>query len=211
MPQLVIRTFCLGDWMTNCYVVHGQGGRECWVVDAGFDPQSMIEYISEQGLEPIEAIQTHAHVDHIAGLNDLRVRWPTLGILIHPAEREFLTDTSLNLSVAAGMPIVAPRATGSIEHGEMIDLDGEVFEVRHTPGHSPGGICLYNADNCIAIVGDTLFAGSIGRTDFPTSSQEQLFESIKKQLLALPDDTRVLPGHGPETTIGDERTSNPFL
>ena len=211
MADLVIRTFCLGDWMTNCYIVHVEGERGCWVVDAGFGPQPMIEYIAEHGLEPVQAVQTHAHVDHIAGLNDLRDRWPQMGILIHPAEREFLTDTILNLSAAAGVPIVAPQATGSIEHGQRLDLDGRTFEVRHTPGHSPGGITLYNPDDRVAIVGDALFAGSIGRTDFPTSNQEQLLESIREQLLTLSDDTRVLAGHGPETTIGHERATNPFL
>ncbi len=213
MPEsLHIETFCLGDWMTNCFVVHvaAQAGA-CWIVDAGAGPGPMIDYITQHRLQPQQVVLTHAHLDHIAGLHDVRASWPDIPILIHKAEREFLTDTTLNLSIMLDQPIVAPQATGFLEHGQTLELDGVRFEVRHTPGHSPGGVTLYQQQTATAIVGDTLFAGSIGRYDFPTSDGPLLIESIQAQLMTLPDPTRVLPGHGPQTTIGQERVTNPYL
>jgi len=204
-----IETFTLGPWMTNCYIV--AVGKVCWIVDAGFEPEPMLDFIAREGLQPTQVVLTHAHVDHIAGLWQVRAAHADIPIVIHETEAEFLTDAALNLSIALDEPIVAPDATGTLRHGDALQLEGETFHVRHTPGHSPGGICLYHEGQKSAIVGDTLFAGSIGRYDFPTSDGRTLFESIRTQLLTLPDDTRVLPGHGPETTIGRERASNPFL
>ena len=204
-----IQTFCLGDWMTNCYVV--QAGDLCWIVDAGFSPQSLIQYIQDRGLTPQAVVLTHAHVDHIAGLNDVRDVWPDLPIWIHQAEKDFLMDTALNLSIALAEPVVAPEANAVLTHGQVLTLADMDFEIRHTPGHSPGGICLYQAQHQVALVGDTLFSGSIGRYDFPTSDGRVLLESIQQQLLTLPNETQVLPGHGPATTIGQERQNNPFL
>lgn len=209
--ELHIASFTLGEWMTNCYVIHAGNDAACWIVDAGFEPEALIEYIDAKKLEPQQLLMTHAHVDHIAGIDALRAKWPKLPILIHEAERAFLTDPMLNLSAFLATPIIAPEATGVLEHGQVIDLGGYRFELRHTPGHSPGGITFYQPDQKVAIVGDTLFAGSIGRHDFPTSNGPQLMESIRTQLMTLPDDTRVMAGHGPDTTIGAERASNPFL
>ena len=209
-PMLQIETFCLGDWMTNCFVLRA-GGTSCWFVDAGFAPQPMIEYVASHRLEPQMVLLTHAHVDHIAGLHALRAVWPTLPILIHDSEREFLTDPLRNLSAVLAEPVVAPPATETLGHGQTIQLDGCDVELRHTPGHSPGGMTLLHSDGDLAIVGDTLFAGSIGRTDFPTSDHDRLMASIREQLLTLPDHTTVMPGHGPQTTIGDEKANNPFV
>ena len=207
-PQIEI--FCLGQWQTNCFVVHA-GGGSCWLVDAGFSPGPMIAYVRSNNLIPKGVLLTHAHVDHIAGLREVRAAWPSLPILIHPAEVEFLSDPTQNLSLVLDEPIMEPGATGTLEDGQTVVLDGCAFELRHTPGHSPGGVTLYQQNGRVAIVGDTLFAGSIGRTDFPHSNHAHLIASIRKRLFALPDDTRILPGHGPETTIGRERRHNPFL
>lgn len=227
--QLVVEPFCLGDFMTNCYVLHvdrpsgsakfsggggGGGGRgiatprSCWIVDAGFDPEPMVQYARSHGLQPQKIVLTHAHVDHIAGLADLRAVWPDVPILIHPNEKAFLTDPALNLSAFLEEPVIAPPADGELKHGQHLDLDGLDFEVRHTPGHSPGGIALYQPESHVVLVGDTLFADSIGRYDFPTSDYASLMRSIHTQLFTLPDDTRVYPGHGPPTTIGQERRHN---
>lgn len=197
--------------MTNCYVLFKRGSSQCWIIDASFEPQPMIDAVRQLGLTPVKIILTHAHLDHIAGLQQVHDQWPETPIYIHAKERDFLTDTTLNLSAMAGIPVVAPEATDTLTHGQVIDLDGLSFEVRHTPGHSPGGISLIHHDSQTAIVGDTLFAGSIGRYDFPTSNAGDLFRSIKDQLLSLPDGYSVHPGHGPETTIGDERSENPYL
>lgn len=220
-PQLCIQPFVLGEWQTNCYVVHPVADESdesstpastpCWIVDAGFDPDDLIAYVRDKNMEPQAVLMTHAHVDHIAGLNAVREVWPEVPVLIHGAEKEFLMDTMLNLSAMTPYPTVAPEATELLEHGQKLQLADFECEVRHTPGHSPGGVAFCFHDKNIAIVGDTLFAGSVGRTDFPTSNQEAMFNSIRGQLLTLPDDTQVLPGHGPTTTVGQERESNPFL
>lgn len=211
MPaNLHIETFTLGDWMTNCYVAH-TGSGACWIIDAGFDPEPMLAFLDQRGLVPEKVVLTHAHVDHIAGLSQVRDHWPEVAILIHEAERAFLTEPTLNLSVVLDQPIVAPDATETLAHGQSLMLDDLRFEVRHTPGHSPGGVTLYQPDHGLALVGDALFAGAIGRFDFPTSDYNALIEGIRTQLLSLPDATRILPGHGPETTIGRERAANPFI
>ncbi len=221
--KLCIQPFCLGDWQTNCYVVHpvvGKGNESltsestptpCWIVDAGFDPDDLIDYVKDNHLEPQAVLMTHAHVDHIAGLNAVRDAFPDVPILIHGDESEFLTDTMLNLSAMTPFPTVAPEATDTLAHEQTLQLGEFTCEVRHTPGHSPGGVAFCFHDKKLAIVGDTLFAGSVGRTDFPTSNPEAMFTSIREQLLTLPDETQVLPGHGPVTTVGQERETNPFL
>lgn len=209
--SLRVLTHTLGPWQTNCYVLHRADRADCWVIDAGFEPEPMIAAIQEAGLTPRRLILTHAHLDHIAGVNALRDIWPDLPIDLHETERDFPTEPELNLAAWAGLNITAPRADRLLSGGEVLDLDGITFEVRHTPGHSPGGITLYNAEHAVAIVGDTLFAGGIGRYDFPTSDGPTLMRSIREELLTLPDETSVYPGHGPATTIGRERQSNPFL
>tara|TARA_Y100000588_G_scaffold359890_1_gene419253 strand:- start:80 stop:715 length:636 start_codon:yes stop_codon:yes gene_type:complete len=211
MPDLTIETFCLGDWMTNCYVIHESDNCTCWIIDAGFEPQPMIDYIRDCHLQPEQIVLTHAHIDHIAGLHHVRTVWSEIPIMIHLAEIDFLTDPLLNLSVTLSSPVVAPEATQMLVGGQVIRLGQNEFQVRHTPGHSPGGISLVCVEKNIAFVGDALFSGSIGRTDFPTSDSGQLITSIREQLLGLSDQTRVLPGHGPPTTIGVERSANPFL
>jgi len=208
--SLHIETFTLGEFMTNSYIVADESGA-AWVVDAGFDPEPMLAYLRERDLRVEQVVLTHAHVDHIAGLAQVMREVGEVPILIHEAEKEFLVDTDLNLSIYMGQPIVAPEATGHVEHGDTLTLGPHRFEVRHTPGHSPGGICLYQAEQSVAIVGDTLFAGSIGRHDFPTSDFDALQRSIREQLYTLPDDTQVLPGHGGPTTTGREKRTNPFV
>ncbi len=132
--------------------------------------------------------------------------------MIHEAEAAFLSDPELNLSAMMGERVIAPDATEIVRHGDKLELSGLVFEVRHAPGHSPGSIVLYEAANGVAIVGDVLFAGSVGRTDFPTSDGfDVLLASIREQVLTLSDETVVLSGHGPGTTVGEEKKSNPFL
>jgi glyoxylase-like metal-dependent hydrolase (beta-lactamase superfamily II) len=130
---------------------------------------------------------------------------------IHEAEADFLLNPDLNLSTFVEMNVTTPPAEELLRGGQTLTLGATEWNVLHTPGHSPGGITLYHAPSHQAIVGDTLFAGSIGRYDFPTSDGPLLFKSIREKLMTLPDETCVYPGHGPETTIGQERRSNPFL
>jgi hydroxyacylglutathione hydrolase len=209
--KLEIRRFTLGPFQTNCYLVRPEGSPTGWVVDASFEPGTMIATIRAAGWTPEALILTHAHVDHIAGVGEVRRAFPNLPILIHEAERDWLTDPVLNLSGLSGMAVTAPSATRLLTGGDTLSLGATSWRVLHTPGHSPGSITLYNAESAVALVGDALFAGSVGRTDFPGSDPDELARSIRERLYTLPAETKVLPGHGPTTTIGREAASNPFV
>lgn len=210
-PEIVYRGFALGPFETNCYVVRVAGGETCWIVDAGFEPGELIDSVRGAGLRPEALVLTHAHADHIAGVRETLEAFPGTPVWIHEAEADWLGDPRLNLSAAMGMGVTAPGPDALLEHGQELALGASCWRVLHTPGHSPGGITLYCESAGIALVGDALFAGSIGRTDFPGSSFETLALSIREHLYTLPDRTRALPGHGPETTIGREKLGNPFV
>lgn len=209
---LSIRAFELGDFATNAYVVWDPalGADACWVIDCPYEPEEMIEFIEEQGLRPALCILTHCHCDHVAGLSRMRLRLGPVNILCHRAEKEFNEDPNLNLSAFIPPAVSAPPPDACLNGGEMLELGSHYFRVLHTPGHSPGGITLWCEELGLAFDGDTLFAGSIGRLDFPTSDPDAMRRSLEL-LMQLPDGTRLLPGHGPETTVGAERRSNPFL
>lgn len=206
-----VRAWSLGPFETNCYVVAAAGTADCWIVDPGLGPGEVIEAVRRDGLRPAAIILTHAHLDHVAGVPDVLRAFPRTPIIGHASERDWPGDPNLNLSAGYGFPISVPGANRFVEDGDTLRLGDDAWRVLHTPGHSPGGITLYNAAAGVAIVGDTLFAGSIGRSDFPGSDEATLHASIRERLYALPDSTRVLPGHGPETTIGREKRSNPFV
>ncbi|MCL4742023.1 MAG: MBL fold metallo-hydrolase [Phycisphaerales bacterium] len=210
-PAPTIEIVTLGPWETNCHIVSVPGSDECWIVDAGFDPAPLIDAVRRRGLRPTALLLTHAHLDHIGGVGEVLRAFPGTPIWLHAAETRWLNDPELNLSAAVGMPVTTPGPDRTLEGGEELTLAGTTWRVLHTPGHSPGGITLVHDASNTAIVGDTLFAGSVGRSDFPTSDPDALVRSIRDTLYALPDDTRVLPGHGPATTIGREKRSNPFV
>ncbi len=209
-----VERFTLGPFETNCYLVYepgGPAGSPCWIVDASFEPRAMIDRARERGLRPDALVLTHAHVDHIAGVNEVLAAFPGTPVWIHGAEAAWLGDPLKNLSLMMGQPVTAQGPARTLRDGEELPLGAMRWRVLHTPGHSPGGITLYNARDGLALVGDALFAGSVGRTDFPGSSPAVLAESIRARLYTLPGTTRILPGHGPESTIGQEAASNPFV
>jgi len=210
-PAPEVHGFALGPFETNCYVVLVPGSNDCWIVDAGFEPGELIGFVRARGLVPRAIILTHAHADHIAGLDEVARAWPEAPVLIHPREASWLSDPVQNLSQGMGLPIAVSGPDAEINEGDEPELAGTRWRVLHTPGHSPGGITLLHDGSRQALVGDALFAGSIGRVDFPTSDQETLISSIREKLYALPGETRVYPGHGPATTIGRERETNPFV
>ncbi len=208
-----IDTIILGDYETNCYCVRERNDqKECSIIDPGLNPESLIRFLKVHELQPVEIVLTHGHVDHIAGVESLREYWPEVKVVIHENDAEMLTNPAMNLSIMAGTMVQArPAEVRLTDEDQYYQMIGIRFQLFHTPGHTPGGICLYSAKDQVVFVGDTLFAGSIGRTDFPTGNHQALIKAIKTKLLHLPVQTAVYPGHGPQTTIGQEKKFNPFL
>ena len=203
-----IQRFILGPIETNGYVVSCPETRECVIIDPGDYPGELESYLRDQTLTVKYIVNTHSHFDHTAGNKKLKDATGA-PLLIHRAEADILPQINL-LAMMFGLRVdPSPRADRFIAEGDEITFGTVTLKVLETPGHSPGSVSLY-ADK-VAFVGDTLFAGSIGRTDFPGGSHRTLIQSIKKKLFPLGDNTIVYSGHGPETTIGYEKTHNPFL
>jgi hydroxyacylglutathione hydrolase len=197
----------------NAYVVSLPGRDDCFVVDPGLEPQKIIQYLEKEKLAPVAILNTHGHGDHIGGNAALKRRWPAARLVIGADEAAKLTDAELNLSAAFGMSIVSPPADVLVRDGETFSAAGLDLEVRAIPGHSLGHV-VYLAKGCDPMhvfVGDVIFAGSIGRSDFPDGDFSQLAAGIRTKLYTLPDPTVLLPGHGPSTTVGREKRTNPFV
>ncbi len=207
---LDLRVLHLGPLDNGTYVLVCGRTRECAVVDAGFEPEAVIRWVRERK-EPLvvrHLLATHAHYDHVCGMRAVQ---EALGgdFRLHPADRPLLGRLTEQGRVFGFPPARAPDVVHDLADGERIALGDETLEVIHTPGHSPGGVCFLHGDDLLA--GDTLFAGSVGRTDLPGGSAAELERSIRTRLFPLGDGVRVHPGHGPATTIGRERRNNPFV
>jgi len=206
--MLAVHALHLGPLDNNTYLVVHEATRETAVVDVGFDPEAVLDAIAARKLLVRLLLNTHAHYDHVAGMRTIQ---KACGgeYHLHPADRPLLDHLS-EQGDAFGFPrAVPPERPHDLADREKIALADQAIEVIHTPGHSPGGVCFRHGDWLIS--GDTLFAGSIGRTDLPGGSFEQLERAIRERLFVLGDAVRVHPGHGPETTIGEERMHNPFV
>ncbi len=202
----------LGAYQTNCYILRdSETAKDCLIVDTGLEAGGLVDFLQEHKLNPVAVVLTHGHADHITGVPTLRKSFSGIKVYIHKFDSKMLTETGSLLSAPMGKLSNTERACSSLEEGDIIEQAGIKLEVFHTPGHTPGGICLYSRDEGIVFVGDTLFAGSVGRPDMPGGNMRQLMQSIKEKLLVLPDETIVYTGHGPVTTIADERNTNPYL
>jgi hydroxyacylglutathione hydrolase len=199
---------------TNCWVLARGRGEPAVIIDAPPDPEGVGRLLARHDLPAAGLILTHGHVDHAAGAGRVEqdhgvTTW------VHPAD-DFLTldpDSQLRMLFGVRPPgeYAGPVRRRSVGDGEMLHIAGFELRVRHTPGHTPGHVCLEVVGEGVLFSGDQLFAGSVGRTDLPGGSYEQLMRSMRERVLDLPDEVEVLPGHGPRTTIGRERLSNPFL
>jgi hydroxyacylglutathione hydrolase len=198
----------VGPLATNAYIVSCPVTRKTLIVDPGGDPHIISSYIEENGLAPIEIVVTHGHSDHIASVALLKKEYG-IGFAIHEADREMIKHSVREARYWGMGTIEEPEIDRTLSDGFTIEIGEVRGTVIHTPGHSPGGISLHFGR--FVIVGDTLFNRSVGRTDLQGGSMETLVRSIRNRLFTLPDETIVYCGHGPETTIGEERKANPFV
>jgi hydroxyacylglutathione hydrolase len=197
----------------NTYIAHLGGRNDCLVVDPGLEPDEIMTILQQHDLRPAAILITHGHSDHIAGNGYLKERFPECPIVVSHGDAPKLTDPDLNLSSAFGVRLYSPPADTLVREGDVYSAAGFDLEVREIPGHSCGHVVFiwHAGQPKIVFGGDVLFAGSVGRTDFPDGSFEQLASNVWSKLFTLPDDTRVLPGHGPITTVGREKRDNPYV
>lgn len=198
----------VGILQTNCYIFWDSLSREAIVIDPGAEPENILSVIIREKLNLKCIVNTHGHADHIGANQAIRSR-TSARLYIHPADQEMLVDARKNMSLSFGLSIISPPADSMLLEGAVLSIGPWNLTVRETPGHSPGSICLIGEGRLFS--GDTLFAGSIGRTDIPGGDSELLLESIRRRILPLPPETQVFPGHGPLTTLEKEKSQNPFL
>ncbi len=196
------------EFMANCYIIWDESTARALVIDPGIEVEKIVGAIKKERLDLQGIIDTHAHIDHILA-NDFLREITGVSLFIHPAEVSSLSNPELNLSWMTGKKQTFRDPDCLIEDGEEMEVGRIRLKILHTPGHTPGSICLF-ADGCL-LSGDTVFAGSVGRCDFPGGDFQKLEDSIKKILISIPDETQVFPGHGPETTLRAEKKFNPFF
>lgn len=212
---MFVQRLVTGPYQTNCYLLGDEAKQSGWIVDPGNDAELIVSEIERWGVEPVAMLFTHTHWDHIAAAGPLKVRYPNLEVLVSEEDAPFL-DWEMVKEVCFDRRFLAlykedlkllPKPTGYLADGQLLEDSGLV--VVKTPGHTPGGVCFYHEEGQFVLTGDTLFAGSVGRTDLGSGDMDQLMASCRR-LLELDDQVQVLPGHGPTSTIAQER-SNPFL
>lgn len=211
--QVYLRVVESEPFAENSYVVWAEGEREAFVIDPGFEPELILDVLRREKLRLAAIVCTHGHVDHIAGNRAMKAAFPEAPILIGHGDAPMLTDPDLNRSRPYGFDVISPPADRLVTDNEKLTIAGISLEVREIPGHSPGHVVfvIHDTEPKIVLGGDVLFSGSVGRTDFPGGSFPLLRYGIHAKLWPLPDETKVFPGHGPATTIGKEKRTNPFV
>lgn len=207
---MILKTLVVGPFASNCYIVGSESSKRGIIIDPGAEAKLILRTVNDLGLTIHLILITHAHIDHIGALAPVK-EGTGAKFAIHEAEAAAGLGMFSRMlsSMSGGSFSQPPKPERLLKDGDNIDIDDLSFTVLHTPGHSPGGIGLYG--HGIIFSGDTLFNHGIGRTDFPGCSYEQIMDSIQNKLMTLPDETIVYPGHGPATTIGEEKRGNPFL
>jgi glyoxylase-like metal-dependent hydrolase (beta-lactamase superfamily II) len=206
---MIIKTYVASGFAENAYLIWQNGRAEALAIDPG-DAPSIMRTLEEEALNLAAILLTHAHLDHIDGVAHL-VRATNAPIYLHPQARLFYDNAAVQ-AAQFGMRVEAPPPpTHELKENTTLKLAGIELEVRHVPGHAPGHVLFYNAENSVAFVGDVVFQGSIGRTDLPGGNYQVLMNSIRDHVMTLPEDTSLYSGHGPVTTVGEERRFNPFI
>ena len=207
---MIIKTLTVGSFAANCYIVGSSETRQGMIIDPGADADTIMRTVQQTELSISIVVITHAHMDHVGALREVQQK-TSARFAVHEAEKGFVFSAPMRMLTSLGVSPVKspPNPDRLLNDGDVIDIGDLHFKVLYTPGHSSGGICLLG--HGVVFSGDTLFKLGIGRTDFPGMSHERLIKSISEKLMVLPDETVVYPGHGPPTTIGDERRGNPFL
>ena len=205
---MILETVVIHPFEVNCYILAANPGSQAIIIDPGGQEARIKSVLAKHKLRPAFIVNTHGHIDHIGSDDSFGVE-----VYVHRKDKDLLLDPKLNLSSFLTSPFSVKSKIQTLQDQESITLEGLELEVLHTPGHTPGGISLLlkQPKDKILFSGDTLFCQGIGRTDFAGADSDTLIESIKKKLLVLPEDTLVLPGHGPSSSIGREKTDNPFL
>ncbi|MEM3823530.1 MAG: MBL fold metallo-hydrolase [Candidatus Bathyarchaeia archaeon] len=208
---MIVKMFIVGAFSTNCYVAGCEQTKEAILIDPGFDnsfeAEKIFKFIDGNNLKLKFIVNTHGHIDHVCG-NDIAKEKYNAPILIHEHDAYMLGKVGKQMAIFFGFKSSSPQADVILHDGNIVEFGKIALKIMHTPGHTRGSISLIGAKE--VFTGDTLFCGSIGRTDFPHSSESDMQKSLKK-LAYLPDDFIVYPGHGPQTTIGEEKNSNPFF
>jgi glyoxylase-like metal-dependent hydrolase (beta-lactamase superfamily II) len=206
-----IETIPVGALQVNCYVLDCDDTRQAIVIDPGDEAEAILAALAARRLTLARILATHGHFDHLLACRALQERTGA-SFYLHPADRPLVTALRRTCQAWLGYdPGEAPAITGDLTPGETCQVGAIALEVRHTPGHSPGSVTLVDHTGRRAFTGDALFAGAIGRTDLPGGDMPTLLAGIRAQILSLPDDYAVLSGHGPASTVGEERADNPFL
>ena len=205
---MIIKTVVVGPLEVNCYIIGCEESMEAAIIDPGGDADEIIKTIQSEGLKPEFIINTHAHFDHVGAVRAIQEHFK-IDFLLHKDDLFLIENLDQQVMQFGFDRVAKPDVNKFIKNGDNVSLGKMAIKAIHTPGHTPGGVCYYVDNN--VFVGDTLFAGSIGRTDFPGSSYEQLIQSIKENLFPLGDSVVVYTGHGSSTSIGNEKAHNPFL
>jgi len=207
---MIHRVFPVGPLQCNCSIIGDEQTREAMVIDPGDQIEDILKILKSENLTLKQIVVTHAHIDHVGGAMKLKAATGA-PILMNQKDEALLKMLDVQATWIGMKPPGAVQVDEAVGEGRILQVGNLSSTVIHTPGHTEGSICLYFPEQKTLIAGDTLFAGSIGRTDLPGGSFEKIIRSLHNQLLQLPDETQVVPGHGPMTTIGQERESNPFL